>query len=181
MHIQDGKMKQKGFTLIEILVVMLVGGMVMAAALSTIYSVVWDTDRSRSQTVALTDVAQAARQIKEDLFMAQSTNLDDGIPQSSISLTWIDRTSFSASDPTAQICSYVLLPDTMMLQRTYNGKLSVVGRNITSLGFTQVTTVINDRVTTVINVVITATGPKVRQRVETLEFSVRMRPEVIEQ
>ena len=173
MHIQDGKMKQKGFTLIEILVVMLVGGMVMAAALSTIYQVIVGTDRSRSQMVALTDVAQAARRIKDDLIMAQSTDLTDGnlVPQSSISLTWIDQTRFGSSNPTGHTSSY-LLSSNMMLRRTYDGTMGIVGRNITSLGFTQ-----NGRV---INVVITATGPKIRQQKETLKFSVHMRPEVIQ-
>jgi hypothetical protein len=146
----------------------------MAAALSTIYSVVVGSDRSRSQMVALTDVAQAARRIKEDLIMAQSTDLSldpDSDPVPSISLTWIDQTRFGSSNPTAHTSSY-LLSSNMMLQRTYDGMLGIVGRNITSLGFTQ-----NGRV---INVVITATGPKIRQQKETLKFSVHMRPEVIQ-
>ncbi|MBI4185981.1 MAG: prepilin-type N-terminal cleavage/methylation domain-containing protein [Chloroflexi bacterium] len=166
-------MNQKGFTLIELLLAMAVGAMIMTGIVLAIFQVSWGTDRSNSQVVALADVAQAAHRIKKDLIMAQSTDLIDGnpVPQSSISLTWIDYTLFTSSSATAHASSYLL--SGTLLQRTYDGTVSIVGRNITSLGFTQ-----NGRV---INVAITATGPKIQQRQETLQFSVHMRPEEVTQ
>ena len=56
------------------------------------------------------------------------------------------------------------------LLRTYDGTVSIVGRNITSVTFTKDAQ--DDRV---INVVITATGTGFLQRSKTLEFSVYMR------
>ncbi|MDP3879731.1 MAG: prepilin-type N-terminal cleavage/methylation domain-containing protein [Dehalococcoidales bacterium] len=171
MHLQDGAMNQKGFTLIEILVVMLVGGMVMAAALSITHHIFRGTDRTNSQTVALTDAAQAAHRIKKDLMMTQNTNLTyGGPPQSAVSLTWTDYTSsFGSSQQTPHSSAYAL-SDNNLLQRTYDGTVSIVGRSITSLGFTQDGQVIT--------VAITATGPKPQQRMESIQFSIHMRPEV---
>lgn len=163
-------MRQKGFTLIELLVVMAVGGVIMAGALGAIYQVIWGTARSNSQVVALTDVNQAALAIKKDLQMTQSSNLTDGVPQSSAGLAWVDYTSFADADnQTAHNSSYTFsyaLSGTQ-LRRTYDGTESIVGRNITFLEFTK-----NGRV---INVVITATGSGPLPRSETLEFSVYMR------
>ncbi|MBI4188720.1 MAG: prepilin-type N-terminal cleavage/methylation domain-containing protein [Chloroflexi bacterium] len=162
-------MKEKGFTLIEVLMVMLVGGMVMVAALSTTYQMVVGTDRTNSQVVALGDINQAVLVLRKDLIMAQSTDLvdNDDDPQSSVSLAWIDQTRFGSSNPTSHASNYVLSGTS--LHRIYDGVTYIVGRNITALGFTQ-----NGRV---INVTITATGPRAQQKQETLRFSVHMRPE----
>ncbi len=164
-------MRQNGFTLLELLVTLAIGSVILTASLLSLHQVVLGTDRSNSQVVALTDVDQAAHRIKEDIIMAQSANLIDGnpIPQSYISLTWTDSTtSFTSTAKTAHSSSYAL--SGTLLRRTYDGTVSIVGRNITSVGFTQ-----SGRV---INLVITATGPKVQQRRETLKFSAHMRPEV---
>ena len=164
-------MRQKGFTLVEVLVVMAVGGVIMMGIVLAIHQVVWGTDRSNSQVVALTNVAHAARSIKKDLIMTQNTDLTDGVPQSSVTLTWIDYTSFASGNETSSHSSSYTLSGTQ-LQRTYDGTESIVGRNITSIGFTQ-----DGRV---INVVITATGPGASQRNETLKFSVYRRTEEVE-
>ena len=59
-----------------------------------------------------------------------------------------------------------------MLQRTYDGTTSIVGRDITYVEFTQNPEGDNDRV---IGVVITATEGGATPRSETLEFSVYIR------
>jgi len=160
-------MKQKGFTLIELLVALAVGGLVIMSALGVIYQVMWGTSRTNSQVVALTDVHQAALRIKKDIVMAQTTDLAYGVPQDSATLSWTDYTSFGDLEPEERIhaSSYELLGNE--LQRTYDGTTSIVGRNITSVNFSQ-----DGRV---INVVITATEGDVTPRSETLEFSVYLR------
>jgi len=160
-------MKQKGFTLIELLVALAVGGLVIMSALGVIYQVMWGTSRTNSQVVALTDVHQAALRLKKDIVMAQTTDLTDGVPQDSATLSWTDYTSFGDLEPEERIhaSSYELLGNE--LQRTYDGTTSIVGRNITSVNFSQ-----DGRV---INVVITATEGDVTPRSETLEFSVYLR------
>ena len=164
-------MRQKGFTLIEVLVAMVVGGILMAGIVVGIFQVSWGSARANDQVVALTDINYAALWIKKDLQMAQSTSLTDGdpVPQSSVTLEWTDYTGW-ATEETRDHTSTFALSGTELL-RNYDGTVTVVGRHITSIGFTQ-----ND---TVINCVITATGPGITQRAETLKFSVNvhMRPE----
>ena len=162
-------MRQKGFTLIELLVVLAVGGLVIVSAVGGIYQVIWGTSRTNSQVVTLTDVHQAALRLKKDLEMAQTTDLTE-VPQDSAVLNWTDYTSFGDLEPEERIhtSAYNLLGDGV-LQRTYDGTTSIVGRNITFINFTQ-----DDRV---INVVITATEGDVTPRSETLEFSVYLRGE----
>lgn len=166
-------MRQKGFTLVELLVALGVSATLIVGALLTFHQIVLGTTRSNSQVVALTEVHQAALSIKKDIYMAQNTNLVDGelVPQSSVGLNWIDCTSFEPEEYRNHSSTYAL--SGTQLLRTYDGTVSVVGRHITSVGFTQ-----NNRF---VNVSITATGPGVIQRRETLEFSVRMRPEEVEE
>ena len=162
-------MNQKGFTLIEILFVMAVGGMVMAAALLSIYQVIWGSARSNDQVTALSDVNYAARWIKRDIQMSRYSSLVDGdpVPQSSIWLSWIDNTGFASENESMHFCTYTL--SGTELRREYDNFESVVGRHITSIGF-----ILNDNV---IACNITATGPGATERSETLKFSVRKRAE----
>ena len=166
-------MRQKGFTLVEILVVMGVGSVILMGALLSIQQVLVGTDRSNSQVVALTDVNQATLRIKRDLIMTQETDLTDGdpVPQSSVILSWTDYTSFGSENESRSHSSSYTLSGTDLL-RNYDGTVSIAGRQITSIGFTQ-----DGRV---INVVITATGSGAAQRNETLKFRVYLRTEELE-
>jgi len=161
-------MKQKGFTLIELLVALAVGSLVIMGAFGAIYQVMWGTSRTNSQVVVLTDVHQAALRLKKDLVMAQATDLTE-IPQDSAVLSWTDYTSFDPAENKDHSSAYNLLSDGV-LQRTYDGTPSIVGRNITSLNFTLDPD--NDRI---VNVVITATEGDMTPRSETLQFSVYLR------
>ncbi len=165
-------MRQKGFTLIELLVALAVGGILIWGIVVTIHNVTWGTNRTNSQVVALTDVHQAALQLKKDIQMAQSADLPGG---SNITLSWTDYTSFDPEENKDHTSSYELSDGE--LRRTYDYEkpsetMSIVGRNITSVDFTQ-----DGRV---INVVITATAGDMLPRSETLQFSVYLRGEGIE-
>ena len=181
-------MRQKGFTLVELLVALAVGSLVIVGALGATYQVVWGTSRTNSQVVALTDAHQVALRLKKDLEMAQ---LDEGDFLSGgavvITLTpggdptatlgWTDYTSFDLEENKDHTSSYELLDDGK-LRRIYDYEkpsetTSIVGRNITSLEFTQDPDNVGDD--RVINVVITATEGDVTPRSETLEFSVYLR------
>ena len=166
-------MRQKGFTLVEILVVMAVGGVILMGALLSVQQVLLGTDRSNSQVVALTDINQAVLAIKRDLIMTQETDLTDGdpVPQSSVILSWTDYTSFGSENETRSHSSSYTLSGTELL-RNYDGTVSIAGRQITSIGFTQ-----DGRV---ISIVITATGSGAAQRNETLKFSAYIRAEELE-
>ena len=161
-------MRQKGFTLVEVLVVLAVSGVLLTGLITSIFQVTVFTGRSNSQVVALADVNYAALRIKRDLMMTQNTNLTDNVSQDSVWLGWTDYTSFETGNQTHS-SSYAL--SGTELQRNYDGTVSIAGRNITSIGFTK-----NGRV---INVVITATGAGVPERSKTLKFSVLIRTEGI--
>ena len=179
-------MRQKGFTLIELLVALAVGGLVIMSAVAVIYQVMWGTSRTNSQVVALTEVHQAALRLKKDLVMTQLGE-EDFLPYpddttvitltpggpTTVTLGWTDY--FGDLEPEERIhtSAYNLLSDGV-LQRTYDYEkpsetTSIVGRNITSVDFTQ-----DGRV---INVVITAIEGDMTPRSETLEFSVYLRGE----
>jgi len=161
-------MRQKGFTLIEVLVTLAVSSLVITSAAGIFYQTIVGTNRTNSQVIALTDVHQATLQIKKDLQMTQNTDLTDGYPpQGTVGLVWTDYTSFGEETERNHSSSYTLSDND--LQRTYDGTTSIVGRNITYLGFTQ-----SDRV---VNVVVTATESGATPRSETLEFSVYLRTE----
>ena len=165
-------MRQKGFTLVELLVALAVGVILLTGLVLSIHNVVWGTGRSNSHVVALADVNLAALSLKKDIQMAQDTDLTDGdpIPQSAVTLTWTDYTGFEESDNKTHYTTYTLYGTE--LHRDYDGTVSIVSRHITSVGFIQ-----NDRIVTVN---ITATGPGFLERIETLKFSMQMRPEVAE-
>ncbi len=167
-------MRQKGFTLIEVLVVMAVGGVVMMGIVASIFQVATGTSRSNSQGIVLTDVNRAAWHITKDLQMANSTGItvDDSVvlsPGTTATLRWTDFTSaFEPEGAEKNHSSAYSLTDSGELVRTYDGTVNIVGRHITSLRFTQ-------QKEWVVNVVITSTGPTTQQRSKTLEFSVHMR------
>jgi len=181
-------MRQKGFTLIELLVALAVGGLVIMGAVGAIYQVVWGTSRNNSQVVALTNVHQAALQLKKDLEMAQlgegdfpsaGTTVITLTPGGSITtmLGWTDYTSFDLEENKEHTSRYELLSNGE-LQRVYDqddpGTItSIVGRNITSLEFTQDPD--NSGDDRVVKVVITATNGDTTPRSETLEFTVYLR------
>jgi len=167
-------MRQKGFTLIEVLVVMAGGGVLMVGVVASIFQVATGTSRSNSQGIVLTDVNRAAWHITKDLQMANSTGMtvEEPVvlsPENSVTLRWTDYTSaFEEEGAEKNHSSTYSLTDSGELWRTYDDTPSVVGRHITYLRFTREEEM-------VVNVVITATGPGVSQRNETLEFSVHMR------
>jgi len=160
----DKKNRQKGFTLMEILVVMAVGGMIMAAGLLTMYQVIWGTARTNDQVRALTDANVATMWLKFDLQMVQDTNLVEGVPSNTLSMTWTNQTtSFDGQTlPVDHTINYARSGNNLV--RTYDGSAKTIGRNITSVGFT--------RNGDYINVAISATGPGIIGRTQTLAFSV---------
>jgi len=173
-------MRQKGFTLIELLVALAIGGVITWGIVVSIHQVVWGTGRTNSQVVALTDVHQAALAIKKDLQMTQSaesadlpldgttvTLLPDG---PTVTLGWFDYTSFEEEENKSHSSTYALLDDGKLQRTDESETTSIVGRNITSVDFTQDPE--DDRV---INVVITATAGDMLPRSETLKFSVYLR------
>ena len=170
-------MRQKGFTLLEIMVVMAVGGILMTGIVVSIFHVVSATGRSNSHGVALTDVSQAALYLKKDFQMAQSTDMgfvEDPVvvllSSENVTLEWTDSTTPESEEEQMNHHVTYSLSDNGVLERAYDGILPtmIIGRHITYLRFTQLGE-------SVVNIVITATGTQPQQYSKTIEFSVYMR------
>lgn len=170
-------MRQKGFTLLEIMVVMAVGGILMIGIVLSIFQVVVVASRSNSQGVALTDVSQAVLYLKKDFQMAQSTDMgfvEDPVvvvlSSENVTLEWTDFTTPESEEERINHSVTYSLSDNGVLERAYDSILPtmIIGRHITYLRFTQ----LDERV---VNIVITATGTQPQQYSKTIEFSVYMR------
>jgi len=170
-------MRQKGFTLLEIMVVMAVGGILMTGIVVSIFHVVSATGRSNSHGVALTDVSQAALYLKKDFQMAQSTDMgfvEDPVvvllSSENVTLEWTDSTTPESEEEQMNHHVTYSLSDNGVLERAYDGIMPtmIIGRHITYLRFTQLGE-------SVVNIVITATGTQPQQYSKTIEFSVYMR------
>jgi len=170
--------KQKGFTLLEVVLMSAIGGLLLTGVVTGIIQVVTGTSRSNSQVVADTDINTAALSIRNDLMMTQTTTLtpSDPVPQSEVTLSWTDYTGFESTEPTVHTSHYIL-QGTGELLRTYDESPTpqIVGRHITYLDFRL--DVVDDAI---IHVTITATGPGTRQQSKTLEFSASIRAAGIE-
>ena len=164
-------MNQKGFTLIEVLVVVGVISIVLVGIVASIYQVVWASGRSNSRVVALADLNQAALRLKKDIQMAHETSLPDGEPtQNSVNLTWTDYTGFDPEDERSHYSNYVL--SGTELYRTYDGSNSTAGRHITFIEFTR-----HDRE---VSVLMSATGTGWLAQSENVSFKVYMRSEALQ-
>ena len=164
-------MNQKGFTLIEVLVVVGVISIVLVGIVASIYQVVWASGRSNSRVVALADLNQAALRLKKDIQMAHGTSLPDGEPtQNSVNLTWTDYTSFAPEDERSHYSYYAL--SGANLTRNYDDTVSIVGRRITFIEFTR-----HDRE---VNVLMSATGTGWLAQSENVSFKVYMRAEELQ-
>ena len=128
-------MNQKGFTLIEILVAMLVGGMITAGVITAVFQIVYGAGEIKRESVALADIDNAAHWLTRDVVLGQSTDLVDGAPQvSQMTLTWNDSTWWAEQEES--ISHYVTYTYSgTALQRNYDGVVTTVGRYLTDVGF----------------------------------------------
>ena len=129
-------MNQKGFTLIEILVAMLVGGMITAGVITGIFQIVYGAGEIKRESVALADIDNAAHWLTRDVVLGQSTDLVDGapLPVSQMTLTWDDSTWWAEQEESVSH-SVIYTYSGTALQRNYDGVVTTVGRHLTDVGF----------------------------------------------
>ena len=157
-------MGQRGFTLLEILVVLAVGSVLLVGAFLSINQILLGTGRSNSQVVVLEEVHRAALRIKKDIQAHTSADLTD-LQYGPTTFSWIDNTGFAPEDERDHNSIYSLSGTELV--RTFDDVPSILGRHTTSLSFTD-----NG---TYIYVVITATSSTFPPRSETLGFRVYKR------
>ena len=162
-------MRQRGFTLIEVLVALAIGGVLLMGGLLTVNQILVSTGRSNSQVIVLDEVHRAALQIKKDIQAYSTADLTD-LQSGNTTFSWTDQTGFELEDERSHYSTYSL-SDTELV-RTFDNTTSILGRSIESLSFTE-----NGRY---VDVVITATSSTFPPRSETLTFSVYRRSEGVQ-
>ncbi|MFC2070845.1 type II secretion system protein J [Chloroflexota bacterium] len=137
-------MKQKGFTLLELLVAMPIGAAILIVLTYSFFQIAEGRVDITQKSVAMSDIDNATHWLARDLVMAQEVNLTDGAPPtSSLIISWSDLTHWALDEGTIDYSISYALSGTELI-RTYNGVAIVIGRYITDVGFS-----IDDRVFTV--------------------------------
>ena len=137
-------MNQKGFTLIEVLVILVVGTVILFGVVGSIFMVMRGVPEIRKEVVALADIERAAHWLNRDVPMGRDTNLvDAALPVAQMTVTWLDYTKEAElEESVSHSVSYTYSGSE--LQRNYDGVVTVVGSHLTNVGFS-----LNDRFITV--------------------------------
>jgi prepilin-type N-terminal cleavage/methylation domain-containing protein len=157
------KTKQKGFTLLEILVGLSMSSVLCFGALGLILCELNGTAAIKNSISAADELEGAERFIGKDVMMAESTNLvSGGVSSSNLSLSWIERYEFSNIPHT---CTYSV--DNCTLIRNYDGFELTVARNITYTEYS-----LNNNI---LEVMISCTPQTLESRTVDKTFSVYLR------
>lgn len=134
---------QRGFTVVELVLVMALGALLMPVTVTSIFQIVRGTDRTNTENVALADIDSASTWIGRDLTMGR-TFLDPDTLAPLISCSsgtgpklraeWVDKTLWGASTPDHYL-EYYVEPGTTRLARKYDGIVSIAGRRVASISF----------------------------------------------
>ncbi|MBA7707819.1 hypothetical protein ES703_116702 [subsurface metagenome] len=129
---------QKGFTLLEILLVLAVGGILMVGVIVAIFQTAAITAESSTQITALEDIRKVASQMSKDIRVAATTDLeDDGSVLDSLTLEWTSWYDENGElNPVPHSISYTLSSGGT-LQRNYDGALTTVGSYISTIEFSR--------------------------------------------
>ena len=127
-------MKQKGFTLVELLVALPIGVVVLGAIVSAIFVIPRGTVEVRNQTVALADLENAAHWLNQDIVVGQVVDLMPGAqPVNTVNMSWNDYTG----GPGSSIAHYVYyyMSGTRLI-REYDGtnNVTIAARNLSYVG-----------------------------------------------
>ncbi len=128
-----GQARQKGMTLLELLVGMGVATIIMGGTLGLIFQEVRGTAVARTSVTAAHEIGNAARWISQDVMMAESTDLtEEAGPVDSLTLSWTERYDFTNIPHSS---GYTL--EGTELRRDYDGTVTTVGRDISGIEFSQ--------------------------------------------
>jgi len=128
-------MKQKGFTLIELIVALGIGVVLLSAIVSSIFLVVHGSIDVRSRMTALADIENAAHWLTRDTIMGQSLDLLEGAPPANtVNITWFDYTGGSGNE-TAHYAAYTHSGTELRREYDSANNTAIVARRLTEVGF----------------------------------------------
>ncbi len=155
--------RQKGFTLLELVVALGISSLILLLVLQVYISLNLDYVRNVNRFTTNVDINQAITAIHQDLVVAQEISISENLT----TIAWTDYTG----NQTDHVVTYGFNgTGSTILQRTYDGDLQIVGRNISDLTFTSS----NNTIT----VVITSAGTKLTQSSKTIGITVKIRGEL---
>lgn len=140
----SNRSRQKGFTMIELLATMAISGLLLSILVSAMFNINHTTRLNTTMITAATEIENAARQINIDLQIGQTTNLAEGVPSNSLTISWTDWTDWSGGSGYAipsdfnhnHTISYSLVGDE--IRRSYDsGSPTKVARHINSVVFSR--------------------------------------------
>jgi len=115
---------QKGFTLVEVLIVVAILGMLTPVIAGSIIQIIRGTDRNNAKIIALADIDHAASWLNQDLLMAQ-TILKNGEPMAfgnpadlvagdNLTIGWTD---YYGGNATAHQSLYYIIDETRLMRK----------------------------------------------------------------
>lgn len=155
--------RQRGFTLIEILVAMAIGGLLVPVVVSGIFTITRGTHDINTDLVILQDIDGASAWINRDLSQALTTDLVfSASPVDHMRVDWIDLTGWATEGSETHYAEYTLSGSNLL--RDYDGTSQIVARRISTIAFSHV----DDFLTVVIS-------STLRDTTETLTYFVTPR------
>ena len=119
--------KQKGMTLVELLIALSITGVIIGGLGAAIYTITSVTGRGNAEISVLRDIQSASHWISNDTRMARGATLTGGDPASGVVLVWDDIEGNSHST------SYTY--SGKELNRSYDGISSTIAWNVSSVKF----------------------------------------------
>lgn len=127
---------QRGFTLLETVLAMAVGGILVSGIVTAIYQTIRVTTETTTQITATEDIRSAAYWLTNDIKMAAATNLEDGAPAvSSLTLDWTSWYDENGQLTGVDHHSEYALSETRLLRTFDSGSATAVGRYITDVEY----------------------------------------------
>ena len=84
---------QRGFSILELLLVMILTGLITTAITTTFFQVFNMNTRTANHMIAVSQVQQAGKLVSEDMLEAQADMIDDSPPGAFLKLGWIAHNS----------------------------------------------------------------------------------------
>ena len=128
--------RERGFTLIEILVAMAIGGLLVPVVVSGIFAVTKGTAKINTDLVILQDIDGASAWINRDLSQAMTTNLNENETLNTMRVDWVDLTGWATEGAESHFAEYTVVGTDLM--REYDGATQIVARRIENIAFSRV-------------------------------------------
>ena len=119
--------KQRGMTLIEILMALGISGVIIGGLAASIYAITSVTGRGNAEITLLRDIQSASHWISNDVRMARDVTLTGGVPANGIILGWDD------SQENPHSCTITRTGKELI--RNLDGVSSTIAWNVSSVEF----------------------------------------------